>query len=208
MADETKGAMDGVKTAAGAPKHIILSFLPEIGIGLLILIILWITYGLLKKFHIIGMTEADKLHEAQDKADAADAIKLDTNIVLNLTGSPLEANRFPSAKEFSNQYFFSTSKVIELAKRIYDAKGTFHDNEDEAISAIDECPSKYTAKVIAYYFNQTYKKDLRVYLKTFMNDSELAAFERSIEKKPDFRPFLPETIMYMKQKGIKNYILK
>lgn len=186
----------------------IMAKLPMILTGLAITVVLIVVFALLKKFHIIGTTEADKIQDKQEAKNATDAAALDTEVALQLTGSPLDGVRFPSAKEFSNQYHFSTKQVGDFGKQIYDAKGIFKDDEASAIAVAANMPSKYTFKVMAYYFNQSYKKDLLEYLKTFMNAEQLAAFDRAIAAKPDFIDFLPATKDFMKKNKIKNYVLK
>lgn len=64
-------------------------------------------------------------------------------------------------------------KEGNIAKRIYDAKGTFSDNEKDVVSLFSTFKSKSQVSYIAWQFNTLYKKKLIDYLNSFMDNSVL-----------------------------------
>jgi hypothetical protein len=189
-----------VKNAASS-----ISFMGILKIGLALLLA-GLIFWLLNKFHVFHSSAADKIHEEQDKQNAIGAAELDKEVALDLTGT-LDKDSgvfapYGGGKEFSNQYHFSVNQYISYAKQIYDAKGAFHDNEDEAIAAFTAMPSKYTIRILGRMFMNYYNKDLLEFIKTFMNDAQLAAVNTRIKAKPDFLPWLPKTQELLKKKKV------
>ncbi len=64
-------------------------------------------------------------------------------------------------------------KEGNLVKRIYDAKGALHDNEQDVISLFSGLKTKSQVSYLAYQFNIGYKRRLIDYLNSFMDNSVL-----------------------------------
>jgi len=163
-----------------------------------VIVVLWIVYAIMKKLHLIGSSEADKIHDAQDKQNAIDAGTLDASSALKTISIANFSKTGVGPSELKNQNPISAKQMADYAIQIYDSKGVFHDTESKVIGAIAAMPNKFSVSVLSSAFNTAYGRDLLEYLKTFMNDEQLASVARSIKDKPDFSRFLTATTKYLK----------
>lgn len=179
--------------AEGSPnKHRILAFLPEIGIGLLVLIILWVVYALLKKFHILGSTESDKLKDAQAVLDTKGAIALNNSAVLQ----PIKFSEFSKTgvgvAEMHNQFPYTTDAITDMVTKIYSDKPFVGYSDGTAsIGVVNSLPSKFALTNLSIFFVTAYGQDLQTFWKTNLHDNAEAAIQNSLSLKPDFVKLLP-----------------
>lgn len=74
----------------------------------------------------------------------------------------------------AEKYFPNLPHFKDYAKRIWDSKGFFKDNESQAIGVMKSFVSKSEASLFADYFNKTYQRDLSTFMETYMNDLQLS----------------------------------
>lgn len=75
--------------------------------------------------------------------------------------------------------------AVQLCKDIYNAKGTFRDNENAVIAAIRVCKSKAMISFLAWTFYNLYKKDLIAFIASFFNQIQLKYLYDVIKPLPD-----------------------
>lgn len=87
-----------------------------------------------------------------------------------------------------NQYFskinFDSRQADNIAKMIYDAKGTFNDDENQVYMAFQSIPTRVAVSLVAHRFKSLYGKELQAFLNSFMNATEFNTVLRIISKKP------------------------
>lgn len=70
------------------------------------------------------------------------------------------------------------------AKQIWDAKGTFKDNEDSVYNVFRDINDQYSIPFVAYKFSELFQRDLLGFLPTFMDNDELAIVYNIIKNNP------------------------
>jgi len=81
---------------------------------------------------------------------------------------------------FPNQ----ATTAANIAKRIFESKGVFNDNEAMLYGALNQLTYKTQISIVAYYFLKAYNKDLAQFLSTFLNAGEMAALYSKFDKLP------------------------
>ena len=75
------------------------------------------------------------------------------------------------------------SQLKKVANDIIKSKGFFNDDENKLYNAFNQLKNQAQMRDVAYIFQQN-KKDLVTFLKSFLNDEELAKVYRIISNKP------------------------
>lgn len=75
------------------------------------------------------------------------------------------------------------TQLKKVANDIINAKGFFNDDENKLYNAFNQIKNQAQMSYVAYIFEQN-KKDLVTFLKSFLNDEELAKVYRIISNKP------------------------
>ena len=142
-----------------------------IALTILLLTLLW-------KFDVFksqASKDAEKLGESGGALDTASSVTKDV------------------AKDIKKKYGsikpkLSTNKWNSWASRIWNAKGTFNDDEDVIYSVFREGQNQYDIKAFTIFFKLYFENkkhlDLYEYLSTFMNEDELQRIYKIIEQKP------------------------
>lgn len=143
------------------------------------LLLLYILNRSLQKFGL-GFTKS----ENEEKADAlTDLEPFDSNFVSDLIKEADKRNL--EAKKRIYAVGLSVPKTVaEMAKKIYDSKGYFKDNESGTIAVIRSIKYQTQISQISAQMLKSYERDLLTYLRSFMNDGELAVIYDIIKKKP------------------------
>lgn len=71
-----------------------------------------------------------------------------------------------------------------LSEKIYNAHHWYNDNEEEIYSVFRALSSQSQVTSLAYWFKQKYSEDLFYFLKSFLNDKEMATIIKIINSKP------------------------
>lgn len=95
--------------------------------------------------------------------------------------NPAFLNKAPKG---SGIYDSKTGK--SLAKRIYDAKGFFNDDESKVYAVFKTFKAKSDVATVAFYFVQQYGKDMHSYM-SFLSQSEMEKIYIYITSMPDYR---------------------
>jgi hypothetical protein len=74
--------------------------------------------------------------------------------------------------ELLKAYGYNASKLLELSKALYDAKGLINDDETLVYNVFASLPNLFVASALTFTFKETYNKDLQTYLQSFLNESE------------------------------------
>lgn len=91
---------------------------------------------------------------------------LGTNSPINIRwASQQGGKKFRSAKQ---------ATIEASAKKLYNAKGTFNDDEQKLYSVFSGFANKYVAWQVAEKFNKLYGMDLQAFLGDFLNEKELS----------------------------------
>ena len=69
---------------------------------------------------------------------------------------------------------------------IYNAYGYFNDDENVIYGVFEQMKTKSQVSYLAYKFNQYYNRSLIEYLRSFLNDSEMAKIAAIINKLPAY----------------------
>jgi len=105
--------------------------------------------------------------------DAVNDKSTATGTVSDLSSNTaFDENYWRKFGDFSKRNSFGGQEG-SLTKRIYDAKGTFSDNETDVVSLFSGLKSKSQVSYLAWQFNMKYKKKLIDYLNSFMDNSIL-----------------------------------
>ena len=135
----------------------------EIVIGILII------YMVYKFFLSIGQ----KLNIIDDEQDVAA-----TSLVED-KGNIFSPNYWKNKK---NAKVLTTSSARALAKNLYDASGVFNDNEEAVYGVFRQLNYKTQVSWLSYIFYKQYGEDMLQYLKSFMNNDELATLKQITDK--------------------------
>lgn len=74
-----------------------------------------------------------------------------------------------------------------LCDIIHNAKGLFNDDEDAVYSVFEKLKTKSQVSFLALRFNERYNASLKNYLKSFLNNSEMANVANIINKLPSYK---------------------
>lgn len=84
-----------------------------------------------------------------------------------------------------NVYLMTEENMRTYAKRIYDAKGTFNDDEESIFAVFRLMKYKTQIAFLAFWFNKLYQKDLYTFLRDgVFNKDELATLLTITSKLP------------------------
>jgi hypothetical protein len=154
-------------------------------IGLVLTIAVAIAlFSLMVKFNIIPNPfqrgKANKLRKNL-KVSQADAEKIFTEAYKG-TNVP---KRSQSTTEIAG---LSMAEIKEVAEDIYNAKGTFNDNEDTLYSAFRKIPTKFAAILVSIALKSYYTKDrdLISYVEDFTNTEEQSKIWDIIKNNPEY----------------------
>lgn len=75
------------------------------------------------------------------------------------------------------------SQLITVAKEIYNSKGLFNDDEQMLFNSFNKLRNQAQVSYIAEIFQKD-KRDLTTFLKSFLNDEEMAKLYRIVSNKP------------------------
>lgn len=144
-----------------------------LGLGVLLLIY----FAGNKIFQKVGLTKT-KEEEKKEKEQQQ-------NYEAQLTQQYFDPDYF---KERHKKYYcksLTTEGAKGYATILYNAKGYFNDDEEAVYGVFKQLSAKTQVSVLSDIFYQMYKKDLKAYLQSFMNQKEfgnvLAICERMIE---------------------------
>jgi hypothetical protein len=145
-------------------------------------------------------SKADKLQEAQDAADKAEAINLSKSNALKISKISDFSKHGMGVAEGHNQFPYTPAQVADMVAAIHKAK-TFvgHGNGSEAIAVINSLPSKFSVNNMGLSFQTAYGEDLFSFLKSNVTDAGLAAINEAIKEKPDFVKLLPASEQLLKK---------
>jgi uncharacterized protein YktA (UPF0223 family) len=151
--------------------------------------------ALKKVFDFIGITKSQDTKNVEGATGKASASSLDIQsdnpyiaFNPNYASTIIKAynNKYGAGKFNSN--YQSYKKLVTAADKLYDAKGLFHDNNDEAYSTFRDIQTLFQLSQLAWYFNNKKGRDLLEYLKTFLNDSEMQPILDQVKNYPAFLP--------------------
>jgi hypothetical protein len=85
-----------------------------------------------------------------------------------------------------NKITLSSSKANELAYNIYNAKGTFWDDESKAVGSIQRAGSLVNLSYISDVFTNNYGHGLQSYLNSFIESKDWSDIDNYIDKAKKF----------------------
>jgi hypothetical protein len=85
-----------------------------------------------------------------------------------------------------NKITLSSSKANELAYNIYNAKGTFWDDESKAVGSIQRAGSLVNLSYISDVFTNNYGHGLQSYLNSFIESKDWSDIDNYINKAKNF----------------------
>ena len=129
-------------------------------------------YFILKKFgELFGIVKS----ENDLKADALKvADYMAPAYALNLQKQKKKFYGFPN----------QATTAANIAKRIYESKGVFNDNEALLFGALNQLTYKTQISIVSYYFLKNYNQDLAQYLSKFLSAGEMAVLQSKFDKLP------------------------
>lgn len=140
-------------------------------------IILYVIFRELNKLGLLGSTEEDKKAVALGDMNAL-ATADSTNPII--TQATIKTNT-GQVKTFKDMTASERAALTPNSKKfgdwiteLWDAKGTFNDNEDSVYDVFRKLNSQYETSIFAATFKVLKGRDLYTYLKSFMNNDELA----------------------------------
>ena len=157
----------------------------EFAIFKLILLIaaVFLIYKLLDKFGLMGLSDAEKnaqkLSEGEALNDALDKNSKLGKAILKSTGKSLKTLNASDVKAITP----NRPNMNNYVNQIWDAKGTFKDNEDMVYNVFRNLYSQFEINFFSKYFSVTKKRDLYGFLATFMNTNELSTLQNIIKSK-------------------------
>ncbi len=126
-------------------------------------------------FKKIGETFGLVRTEQDEKADALKvADYMAPAYALNLQKQKKKFYGFPN----------QATTAANIAKRIFESKGVFNDNEAQLMGALNQFTYKTQISIVSYYFLKKYNKDLAQFLSTFLSAQEMAALYTKFDKLP------------------------
>jgi len=145
-------------------------------------------------------SQADKLQEAQDAADKAEAINLSRSSALKISKISDISKVGMGAAEGHNQFPYTPAQITDMVTAIHKVKTVIgRGNGSEAIAVINALPSKFAVNNVGLSFQTAYGEDLFSYLKSNVSDAGLAAINEAIKEKPDFVKLLPASEEFLKK---------
>lgn len=98
--------------------------------------------------------------------------------------------KYPN-KDFNNlkQATIPTSTLQNLARKIYEAKGKFNDDEQALYTSFKLCETQYQVSLMSFYFTYFYKTDMFTYIKSFTDTEEQAEIYNTIKNYPQVYKF-------------------
>ena len=122
------------------------------------------------------------LPNADSAKQAANAQELDALAYFKpgYTKKLMKQNGWSKAK----QTLLPTAGAVALAKQVKNSKGLFNDNELALFSVFKTIRNKVQVSQLAQTFQQLYATDLVEYLRTFLNEAELARVYQLAEPLP------------------------
>lgn len=93
--------------------------------------------------------------------------------------------KYKTAFPFSKNYP-PTAKIIEWEKRLWDSKAFWDDDEDKLWSIFRQITTQYQLSILSGSFSKYYKKDLLVYLKSFLGNKEMADLLDIVKNYPQY----------------------
>lgn len=121
-----------------------------------------------------------------DTREEKDAAKLQSSVEnAELSKDYWNPNYLKQAGTGYNVYLMPEADMRLYSKRIYDAQGTFNDDEEAIYAVFRQMRYKTQVAFLAYWFNKLYKKDLYTFLRDgVFNKDELATLLTIINKLP------------------------
>ena len=89
-------------------------------------------------------------------------------------------------RENKNKITISSAKANESANNIYDAKGTFWDDESLAVGSVQRAGSLVNLSYISEVFSNMYGKSLQSYLNSFLESKDWSDIDNYINKAKKF----------------------
>lgn len=135
---------------------------------------------------IIPILEATNLKDTTDEINDQKSV----NTYGGNTSTPNSKNPWSRqyvkdliATKKSNQtvLLLTVNTMNNYAKRIYDGKGIFNDDEDQVFSVFRAISTKSQLSQFAGHFSDFYKKDLWNYLNSFLNTQELSIITNMVK---------------------------
>lgn len=143
----------------------------------LLIIILFVLLRELNKLGLLGKTEEDKKADALGDSNALAAADV-TNPIITKATITLPSGKVKTFKDMTAAERAAltpnSKKFSEWINELWDASGTFNDNEDDVYDVFRKLYSQYETSIFAATFKVLKGKDLYTYLKSFMNNDELA----------------------------------
>lgn len=144
----------------------------EIFKWILMALALYMIYKLLNKFNLLGTSEDTKAATALGSSNALAEINKDNPLVKDaIVNGKTYAKMTPAER---GSLAPNSSKFGGWIQDLWDASGTFNDNEDDVYNIFKLLSSQYETSLFAATFKVIKGKDLYLYLKSFMSDGELA----------------------------------
>jgi hypothetical protein len=139
--------------------------------------------------------------EAESKTDAETSSATASSTEIQ-TGNPFVAfnpnyavaivkayNQKFKPKVFDGNYnmVFSQDEYLAMANRLFDAKGTFDDNENSVYDVFRSITTQWQLSLLSSVFHFFKKADLLLYLKSFMNADEMQSLLEMVKNYPQYR---------------------
>lgn len=140
--------------------------------GLLIIVVLWIIYLLMKRIGLIK-TQAD-IKEVKERTEA----------VQNLENSKYFDPNLYKQTSYGYAHLLPSTTANYYAKEIKSSWGWFNDDEERVYSAFRSLTSKIQISQVADAYAQLYKSDLLGDIVHYFNAKEKAFLWKIIDSKP------------------------
>jgi hypothetical protein len=140
--------------------------------GVMLIIIVWIVFLLLKRVGLIKDAVTKKLEK--DVENAVSEIS-NTNI--------FDPNLYKQSN-YGYAHLPSNETVNAWVKGIKDSFGWFNDDEERIYSIFRQMNNKLTVSQVSDAYTQLYRSDLFGDLRDYLNDRELAFLWKIIDSKP------------------------
>lgn len=135
----------------------------EIVIGVIIIFLVYkVAKSMLQKLNLV----------ADEKDEAAASLVEDK-------GNIFSPNYWKGKK---GAKILTTNVARDMSKRIYNAAGTFNDNEEAVYGVFRQLTYKTQLSWLSYMFYKQYGEDLLQYISNFMNADELATVKQITSK--------------------------
>ena len=151
-------------------------------------------------FGLIKTAAESKVEDATSEATATSTEVTANNPMLsfnpNYSVALLKAFRkkYPKGQWFNTpQLAFAPAEYNALAKKLYDSKSIFGDDEDKLYSVFRRVQTQYQLSVLSLLFTGLYNKDLLEYLKGFTNAEEM---ERVIDLVKNYPQYYKDKVKF------------